>query len=238
MTDRVTYNFQDGVAQITMDDGKANIMSEAMLLELDIAFTRAENDQAIVVLKSARPNVFSAGFDTRVFASGDPAANLNMLKAGAELALRLLSFPHPVVGVVEGHAFPMGLFLLLACDVRIGVEGEYGLGLNEVAIGIVPPTFALELARGRLHPAWFSRTATTGQMFDPTEAVCAGMLDVVVSKAALDIAVQDTLAQLLRIDRSAHTATKLRARSPVISAVRSAIDAELTPEVFTKLAES
>ena len=238
MTNRVTYEFDDGVAHITMDDGKANIMSEAMLLELDAVFTRAEKDQAIVVLKSARANVFSAGFDTRVFASGDPVASLQMMKAGAELALRMLSFPHPIVGVVEGHAFPMGLFLLLGCDLRIGVQGDYGMGLNEVAIGITPPTFAIELARGRLQPAWLSRTATTGQMYNPTDAVTAGMLDVVVSADALDIAVQDALAQLSAIDRKSHAATKIRVRKPTIEAVRAAIDAELTQKVFAKLASA
>jgi enoyl-CoA hydratase len=61
-----------------------------------------------------------------------------MVKAGAELALRLMSFPMPMVGVLEGHAFPMGTFLLLACDVRLGASGEHRMGLNEVAIGIPP----------------------------------------------------------------------------------------------------
>ena len=39
------------------------------------------------------------------------------------------------------------------------------MGLNEVAIGISPPGFAIELARSRVHPAWLSRTVTLGEMF-------------------------------------------------------------------------
>ena len=157
MTERVTYRSEAGVAYITMDDGKVNVMSTAMLGDLNAALDRAEQDQAIVVLRSARPGIFSAGFDLKVFAANDPVRSLEMVKAGAELALRLMSHPSPTVGVMEGHAFPMGAFLLLGCDVRIGALGKFRMGLNEVAIGIVPPGFAIELARSRLHPAWLNR---------------------------------------------------------------------------------
>jgi enoyl-CoA hydratase len=72
---------------------------------------------------------------------------------GAELALRVMSFPSPTIGIMEGHAFPMGTFRLLLCDFRLGARGPHRMGLNDVAIGIAPPSFAIELARSRLHPA-------------------------------------------------------------------------------------
>ena len=40
----------------------------------------------------------------------------------------------------------MAAFLLLASDIRIGADGPFRIGLNEVAIGIPVPTFGLELA--------------------------------------------------------------------------------------------
>src|SRR5438094_100931 len=58
--------------------------------------------------------------------SGDTAKSLEMVKAGAELALRLMLHPLPTIGVMEGHAYPMGTFRLLACDVRLGARGEQG----------------------------------------------------------------------------------------------------------------
>src|SRR5207302_2583838 len=119
MTGRVTYRCEAGVAHVTMDDGKVNVMSTPMLRDLEAALDRAEQDRAMVVLRSAREGIFSAGFDLKIFASNDPARSLEMVKAGAELALRLMSFPNPTIGIMEGHAFPMGTFLLLACDVRL-----------------------------------------------------------------------------------------------------------------------
>ena len=72
----VTYRLHDAVATITMDDGKVNVLSLAMLTELDAALDRAEADRAVVVL-TGRDGVFSAGFDLPVLqAGGTKAADL------------------------------------------------------------------------------------------------------------------------------------------------------------------
>lgn len=154
MSDCLEYRLDDGVATIIIDDGKVNVMSTRMLHDLGVALDKAQQDQAIVVLRSSLKGIFSAGFDLKIFAENDPDRSLEMVKAGAELALRLLTFPFPTIGVMEGDAFPMGAFLLLACDVRVAARGPFRIGLNEVAIGISPPGFAIELARSRVQPAW------------------------------------------------------------------------------------
>ena len=62
----VEYELRDGVAFITLDDGKLNVMSLAMLERIHAAFDRAAADAAIVVLRSGCEGVFSAGFDLSV----------------------------------------------------------------------------------------------------------------------------------------------------------------------------
>lgn len=228
MPHSVTYELQDGVAHITMDDGKVNVMSIDLLDALDAAFSRAEAEASIVVLRSGRPGIFSAGFDLKVFAAADAERSVTMVRAGAELALRLMGFPIPVVGIVEGHAFPMGTFLLLASDVRIAARGPWTMGLNEVAIRITPPGFAVELARSRLHPAWLSRTVVLGEMFEPDEALTAGFLDHVADANDLDAVVTAALERLLTLDPAAHGSAKRRLRAPAMAAMRHAIDSELT----------
>jgi enoyl-CoA hydratase len=228
MSQRLTYRLEDGIARIVMDDGKVNVMSTAMLRDLGAAFDEAEEAEAIVVLRSSRPGIFSAGFDLKVFAANDPKASLDMVKAGAELALRLMSFPMPIIGVMEGHAFPMGAFLLLACDVRLGARGEHRMGLNEVAIGIAPPGFAIELARSRMHPAWLSRTVTLGEMYEPDDAVAAGLLDRVVPADAVEATLEKIVTMVRSIHMPSHALAKKRLRRSAIEAMREAIDAELT----------
>src|ERR1700678_2457790 len=104
MSNLVSYRCEGGVARLVMNDGKVNVMSPAMLGELNAAFDRAEKDEAAVVLRSSRPGIFTAGFDLKILAAGDPDRSLAMVRAGAELALRLMAFPYPTVGVMEGHA--------------------------------------------------------------------------------------------------------------------------------------
>ncbi len=232
MQGRVSYAEQEGVASIWLDDGKVNVMSTAMLGDIASALDRAENNAGVVVLRSKRPGIFSAGFDLKIFAAGDAAKSLEMVKAGAELALRLMAFPLPTIGVMEGHAFPMGTFLLLSCDVRLGVRGQHRMGLNEVAIGIAPPGFAIELARSRLHPSWLSRTVTTGEMYEPDDALTAGLLDRVVPPETIDAELDKIVAALRAIHRPSHAIAKRRLRQATMEAMRGAIDRELTMSAY------
>lgn len=232
MSERVVYRLAEGVATITMDDGKVNVMSMGMLRDLDSAFRRAESDKAVIVLRSGRKDIFSAGFDLKVFAANDPERSLEMVKAGAELALRLMSHPFPTIGILEGHAFPMGTFLLLGCDVRLGARGKHRMGLNEVAIGISPPGFAIELARSRMLPAWLSRTVTLGEMFEPDDALAAGLLDRVVSGAEIERTTHEIASSLRNLHAPSHALAKRRLRQSTTTAMREAIARELTLDVY------
>jgi len=228
----VSYALDGPTATITMDDGKANAFSIPMLRAVHGAFDRAEDDDAVVIL-TGRAGYFSAGFDLKVFA-GDPRDVLEMLVLGATLAERVLSFPRPVVVACSGHAYPAGAFLLLAADARIGVDGPFRIGLNEVRIGLTVPWFAIELARHRLHPAAFDRTVVNATMYSPNDAVAAGFLDRVVAVDELAGAGAEAAATLAQLDPVAHAATKLRARRAALEALRAAIETELTIEQFDR----
>jgi enoyl-CoA hydratase len=223
--DLTTYRRDGSIGTITMDDGKVNVFSIPMLRSLHGAFDRAERDGMVVLLRG-RPNHFSAGFDVNVF-TGDRGPILEMLVLGATLAERVLSFPRPVVIACTGHAFPAGAFLLLSADLRIGAEGAFKIGLNEVSIGLTVPWFAIELARHRLHPSHFDRTVVSATMYSPQEAVAAGFLDRVVAPEELSRVSVEAALQLAELDATAHAATKLRARADAMGALRAAIASEL-----------
>ena len=121
MTEPVTYRRTDLVSTVTMDDGKVNVFSIPMLRALHEAFDEAERDGTVVLL-TGRPGYFSAGFDLGVLA-GPPDDVLTLLRLGATLAERILSFPAPVAVACTGHAFPAGAFLLMAADTRVGAGG-------------------------------------------------------------------------------------------------------------------
>jgi enoyl-CoA hydratase len=229
MSEPATYELDGGVATITMDDGKVNALSPTMLRAVHAGFDQAEQDAAVVVL-TGRESYFSAGFDLEVFAGGEADRVIEMLRLGATLAERILAFPRPVLAACNGHAVAAGSFLLLAADLRIGTEGPFRIGLNEVKIGLTVPWFAIELARQRLQPAAFSRAVINANIYGPADAASAGFLDRVVAAGELGAVILEQAAQHAELDAAAHIATKLRARAGTLAAVRSAIETELTVE--------
>lgn len=227
MTELATYELDGRIAWITIDDGKVNAFSIAMLGALHDALDRAERDGAVVVLRG-REGCFSAGFDLKVFGSGDQDRVLEMLNLGATLAERILAFQTPVVIASTGHTVAAGAFLLLAADLRIGTEGPFRIGLNEVQIGLTVPRFVIELARQRLQPPHLSRAVVGAEMYGPQGALAAGFLDSVVAAEELPEASRREAARLGELNGTAYAATKLRVRGDALKAVRAAIDGELT----------
>jgi enoyl-CoA hydratase len=228
MAELATYTLEGKVATIAMDDGKVNAFSIEMLKAVLAALDRAEEDEAVVVL-TGREKYFSAGFDLKVF-SERPGEIVEMLTLGARVSERVLSFPTPVVVACNGHAIAAGTFPALAADLRIGVEGPYKLGLNEVKIGLTVPLYVVELARQRLTPRDFNRALTTAAFYSPEEAVGAGLLDRVVPVEQLPEASAEAAAELAGLNMEAHRATKERVRGAALAALREGIETELSAQ--------
>jgi enoyl-CoA hydratase len=225
MGNLVSYRLADGIATITMDDGKVNALSLVMQRELNAAFDRATTDDASAVVLTGREGRFSAGFDLAVLSAGGPDA-FDMLRGGFELAERMLSFPRPVVIACPGHAIAMGVFLLLSGDYRVGTAGDYRITANEVAIGLTMPLAAVEICRQRLSPALFNRAVILAEVFSLEDAVAAGFLDRVVPASELqDVALQ-VASELTTLDLNAHASTKLRARDQALRALHQAIETD------------
>ncbi len=231
----VEYSCADGVATITMNDGRANIMSAQMIGEIIAALDAAGNEFATAVIRSGMPSTFSAGFDVKVFAARDPAKSLEMMRAGGELLYRMLKFPRPIIGVADGHIYPMGLFVLLASDYRIGTERDYHWALNEAEIGIVPPRYAFELLQYRMNNAWLPRALMSAARFGPRQALDAGVLDELAASEDLEARISAAAAKLKALPAPAFAGIKKRLTGAVVGRVRQAIDAEQTLETYQRL---
>ena len=116
----VTYEFLDGVSTISMNDGKANVMSVEMIAGINAALDQAESNGGVVII-TGREKMFSGGFDLGVFKSGDQEQTYSMLSSGARLSERLLSFPLPTIAACSGHAIAMGCFLLMSTDIELAL---------------------------------------------------------------------------------------------------------------------
>ncbi|MBI3906904.1 putative enoyl-CoA hydratase [compost metagenome] len=221
MSELISYHLEDGIATLTLSNGKVNAISPDVIAEFNAALDRAVTDRAVVII-TGQPGILSGGYDLKVMTAG-PREAVALVTSGSTLARRLLSHPFPVIVACPGHAVAKGAFLLLSADYRIGVEGAFSIGLNEVQIGMTMHHAGIEIARDRLNKVALQRSVVNGEMFNPQGAVAAGFLDVVVSPEELQGAALAAARQLKKINMTAHKNTKLKVRKALLEALDNAI---------------
>ncbi|WP_417623035.1 crotonase/enoyl-CoA hydratase family protein [Parasphingorhabdus sp.] len=218
----ISVDIQNDVAMITMDDGKANAINFTVMEALNDAVDKAESDAKAIVL-TGREGRFSGGFDLGMMGSFNREDSVRLLDRASELVLRLYGGPLPVVAACNGHAIAMGVFLLMACDTRIGAAGDFKLGANESITGMTLPVFAVELARGRLSPLHQTRAMIQAFIYDPKGAVEAGYLDMLVEPDKLQEQAVGIAGQLAKLPGHAYAYQKSAMRKPALDAIRASI---------------
>ncbi|PYY70458.1 enoyl-CoA hydratase [Pseudomonas jessenii] len=221
MSELISYHLEDGIATLTLSNGKVNAISPDVIAAFNTALDQAVADRAVVII-TGQPGILSGGYDLKVMTSG-PREAVALVTSGSTLARRLLSHPFPVIVACPGHAVAKGAFLLLSADYRIGVDGAFSIGLNEVQIGMTMHHAGIEIARDRLNKVALQRSVVNGEMFNPQGAVAAGFLDVVVSAEELQGAALAAARQLKKINMTAHKNTKLKVRKALLEALDNAI---------------
>jgi len=221
MSELITYHLEDGIATLTLNNGKVNAISPDVIAAFNAALDQAVTDRAVVII-TGQPGILSGGYDLKVMTSG-PKEAVSLVTAGSTLARRMLSHPFPIIVACPGHAVAKGAFLLLSADYRIGVEGPFSIGLNEVQIGMTMHHAGIELARDRLRRSAFHRSVINAEMFDPASAVDAGFLDKVVPAEQLQEAALTAARQLKKINMNAHKHTKLKVRKALLDLLDDAI---------------
>jgi enoyl-CoA hydratase len=219
-----TVEITNDIALIRMDDGKANAINFEMIAALNAALDKAETEAKAIVL-AGRDGRFSGGFDLNAFASLGADGVYKLLDAGAELLLRLYGGPLPVVAACTGHAIAMGVFILNACDTRVGASGEYKIGANEAITGMNLPIFAMELARDRLSPGHLTRAMVQGFIYDPAGAVEAGYLDMLAEADQVEAKAMAVAGQLAQLPGKAYAWNKKSMRKSTLDRIRSSLGA-------------
>ena len=224
MTELVTYSLNDGIATLTLSNGKVNAISPDLIASFNRALDQAEQDQAVVIV-TGQNGILSGGYDLKVVMSG-PQAALDLVESGSRLTRRMLAHPFPLIVACPGHAVAKGAFLLLAADYRLGTEGAFTIGLNEVKIGMTLHQVGIALARDRLTAPAFQRSVNNSEMFTPEGALAAGFLDQVVPADQLMTAANAMAQQLKGLNMGAHKKTKLKVRKALLDALDAAIEVD------------
>ncbi len=221
----VGIEIEDGIAIITMNDGKANAVNPDLLDGLNAALDQAEADANTgALVLTGLPGKFSAGFDLKYFQTAGAEASTALVNGGGALAHRLYGFPKPLVAAASGHAIAMGCFILQACDVRIAAAGDFRIGANETAIDMVLPGFALELLHARVRPDRLTEAAIIARLYDPEGAREVGYVDEVAAPDALLDRALAIAAALARLPARAYAGNKHAIRRATLDAMAASLD--------------
>jgi enoyl-CoA hydratase len=140
-----------------------------------------------------------------------PAAGMQALLAFHGLVRRIQRSDKVYIAAIEGTALGGGFELALACDVRIIGDGDYGIGLMEIAFGLLPGAGGSQLLARALGPGRAVEQLLEGRLFTPAEALAAGLVHRLVPQ-------DDVRGQALE------TAVRLARRPPgSVRAVKEAV---------------
>jgi enoyl-CoA hydratase len=229
MNEFIDYTAENNYAIITIKNGKANAISPLVIDGLNAALDQAEKENKVVIL-TGQPGIFSAGFDLKVMKKSAESAKELVIK-GSKLSLKMLSFPKPIIIACSGHAIAKGAFLLLSADYRIGVEGDFKIGLNEVMIGMTMHHAGIAIANARLSEVYINRSVNNAEIYNPTDAIKAGFLDVIVPESYLLTTAIKIAEMFSQLNEKAHAATKLIVRKQHLENLTKAISLDATSTI-------
>ncbi len=211
----VSFDLQEGVGVIGIDDGNKNVINHDVLDELEAAWAQAESDASAVLIKG-RPGAFCAGYDIKVMTGGDPEASAKLGSRGGRLATKIYGSGKPVVGLAQGHAFTIGLVWMACCDVGVVEQGPYKFGMTEVALGVPLNGWALEPFKLKLNPSHKTAALLHSTVYPPAGACEAGFFDTLAEEGTgLDMAFE-TAARLAQLPADAYAKTKQALRKDAL----------------------
>lgn len=213
---------RDGaVAVIRMRGPSGNALNEALVGELRRAADSLRDDPRTraVVLASADERFFSVGLDLVGLSKADADTGYRLLNSFTALYRELYLFPRPLLAVLTGHALAGGAILALAADFRIAREGDWTMGITEVALGVPTPPGIYEIVVEAAGPASARRIVFLGEAFGAKEARKIGLLDRLEPAATFEEAWRGFASELAAKPTTAYHRLKVDRRGPTADAM-------------------
>src|SRR6478736_6818863 len=139
---KVSYEVNEGIALLTLNDPPANTYSYEMMQQLDRAILDARMEDAVqvIVITGKGEKFFCAGADIRMLSDVTPSFKYYFCLHANETLLRLEQTPKLVIAAINGHCVGGGLEVAMAADIRLARQGAGKIGLPEVSLGVLPGT--------------------------------------------------------------------------------------------------
>lgn len=167
----------DGVAVITLANGKVNALSSAVLEGLAEIVAELRDDLPGAIVVTGGPKIFAAGADISEFAGPDEARRIGGRFRTALDGLAAL--PRLSISAVNGVALGGGCELAMACDLRVA-STKARFGQPEILLGIIPGGGGTQRLARLVGASRAKALILSGAQIDAAEAHRIGLVDELV----------------------------------------------------------
>jgi crotonobetainyl-CoA hydratase len=194
-TSAVRIARRGAIHEIVLDRPKANAIDAATSRALGDAFAafRDDPDGRVAIVTGAGEKFFSAGWDLKSAADGEPQ---EYGVGGFAGLTELFDLKKPVIAAVNGMAVGGAFELVLACDLIVAAN-HAEFFLPEATIGIIPDAGGVIRLPRRLPRPLAMEMLLTGRRLSASEALGLGMVNRVVPPTELMSAARDLAARVL-----------------------------------------
>lgn len=215
------------IRELRMNRPPANALSPELVGTLSEHLEEAFEGDPRAIVVSGLPGMFSGGLDVPYLIGLERDGIRAAWRQFIALLESVATSPVPVVAAITGHSPAGGAVLSLFCDYRVMAAGSYKIGLNEVEVGIILPSFMFEALKRPVGEHVAERLVTAAQMVPADEAFRIGLVDEL---APLDEVVERAVARadrLLALPPEAMSETRRTARADLVALFERADDAYL-----------
>jgi cyclohexa-1,5-dienecarbonyl-CoA hydratase len=171
----------DGVARITLDRPKFNMMNIEMMEEINGQLEALVNDDDLkCIVFQAEGKHFCTGVEV---ADHKPDQVDDMIATFNRIFELSDQIEVPIIAAVQGYCLGGGMELAIACDVIVAADGAQ-FGQPEIKVGFFPPYAAIRLPH-LVGPARAVEICTTGKFYSAEESLRMGMVAYVAEDGQL-----------------------------------------------------
>ncbi|MBT3312356.1 MAG: enoyl-CoA hydratase/isomerase family protein [Desulfobacteraceae bacterium] len=212
---------EDGVVTVTLNRGKVNAITGAVVEEMHNTLSDLEHDTTVrAVILTGHGNFFSFGFDIPEFLSYSKEEFTKYLIKFTNLYTYMFLYPKPIIAALNGHTIAGGCMLALACDYRIMVSEKAKISLNEISFGSSVFAGSAEMLRFCVGSQKAAQILYSGALYTADEAKELGLVDDVRPGEELLDEVTRLASDLSNMNYPAFRSIKFHLRKPVADEMR------------------
>lgn len=229
----IKVTVKDKIALLTLDKGRSNAIDTEMVLELKDMIQNIEKDDNVSgVILTGKGDYFTAGLNLIELFDYSEDQIKTFWEQYFALIYALTSFNKPFIAAINGHAPAAGTIFSLCCDYRVMAEGEYSIGLNEIALGVIVPDSFFQLYATCIGRQKATKYLLEGKLMRPNEALNIGLIDEVVKPEAVINTAVKQMQKYIQFNKVVWQESKSNIRRNLVFAVQPH-----QPDIIKKILE-